>query len=512
MADQFTVGGKVTLDTGQAVAGAKQVEAATQRMASAFNEVAKAEVASAKLAGTHYATLRAQRLGLATDLESVTSRIRAADAATVGSSAAAGAAVGRTGNQLRMAQASAMIFERQMGIQMPRAINAMLARSELIGPILQGAFSIGLIVLFVQNIGSMIESLQTAASAAGGYGEAVRKGFVEAIKASDEALVHFKTIKEGISLVDETNRNLVALELHKNALDMNVNSVRAWGLAMAAVLAMPVTFGASLIPLVKNLKDLYDTNASIEKQQGRLRGQLDTLKDLQEKKNKEDERAAKALHAHAAAAERAAAAHWKLAEAVGGAKLSALVNDIEKGIKAEEDFKLVLRRIFLLLIETADSLLEGVKANNRLAIEAVEEKHDNINKFVNYCLRLLNKYGYPDVKKTCFYYHIIASIDKIADIIKYNARDMQAYKPLLRPETVRLWTSVNRSIRLYYELFYDFSLEKVNALSSNRDAVKTGLTQCLKKIPAEEVLFLTNMKQILEILLDLTEYRMGLEY
>ncbi len=175
----------------------------------------------------------------------------------------------------------------------------------------------------------------------------------------------------------------------------------------------------------------------------------------------------------------------------------------------KEDFKIILRRIFRLINETADQLLEGIKNNDKNLIETVEDQHDNINNFINYCLRLLNKYGYPDVKKTCFYYHVIASLDKIVDILKYNARDLINHKKPITKETIKLWTQINKSIKAYYDLFYKFDMQIINVLERNRTEVKSKLK---KKIPAEELILLTKMVQILEIILDLTDARMGLEY
>lgn len=180
--------------------------------------------------------------------------------------------------------------------------------------------------------------------------------------------------------------------------------------------------------------------------------------------------------------------------------------------ETEEDFKVILRRAFLLMNEAADTLLQGIKKQDFNAVSTIEDMHDNINKFVNFCLRLLNKYGYPDVKKTCVYYHIIASIDKIVDILKYNARDYIKYRKMFSNDTICLMEKINQSIKMYYELFYVFNSEIVNKLSENRDSVKLMINKKVRKIPNEELIFLTNMKQILEIILDLTESRMGLEY
>ncbi|PIZ52496.1 hypothetical protein COY27_00090 [Candidatus Woesearchaeota archaeon CG_4_10_14_0_2_um_filter_33_13] len=187
-----------------------------------------------------------------------------------------------------------------------------------------------------------------------------------------------------------------------------------------------------------------------------------------------------------------------------------IVKSITK--EAEEDFRIVLRRAFLLLKEVSFTYLEGVKNNNHSLIESVEEMHDNINKFVSYSLRLLNKYGYPDVRKTSFYCHIIASIDKIVDVIKYSARDALKYDQKFNKSSVEILEKIHVSILLYYELFYKFDFKKVNELSQNRDHIKSLIVENVKKMPTLELIYVNNMKQILEIILDLTDFRMGLEH
>ncbi|MFH1506533.1 MAG: AbrB/MazE/SpoVT family DNA-binding domain-containing protein [archaeon] len=179
--------------------------------------------------------------------------------------------------------------------------------------------------------------------------------------------------------------------------------------------------------------------------------------------------------------------------------------------EAGEDFKVILRRVFLLINETAESLLEGIKNKDMTLIGTIDTKHDNINKFISYCLRLLNKYGYADVKKTSYFFHIIASLDKIVDVLKYNSRDILNYKKKFAPLTLEIWEDINKSIRWYYEFFYDFKLEKVNRINQNRDAIKNRLRENTERLPNEELMYLTKMVQILETILDLCDFRMGLE-
>ena len=103
-------------------------------------------------------------------------------------------------------------------------------------------------------------------------------------------------------------------------------------------------------------------------------------------------------------------------------------------------------------------------------------------------------------------------LDKIVDILKYNARDALTYKGKYSKETIAICEQVNKSVRAYYELFYTFDHTRVLQLSKNRDHVKVLIKHATRSLPRDDIVYITNMKQILEIILDLTDFRMGLEY
>lgn len=180
--------------------------------------------------------------------------------------------------------------------------------------------------------------------------------------------------------------------------------------------------------------------------------------------------------------------------------------------ETDEDFTMILRRIFLLLKDASESLYFGAKDNNYATIKAIKEKHDTIITFVNYTLRLLNKYGYPDVKKTCCYYHIIASLDQITDILREISDRIIIYNKALHKESIIFLEKIHWSLVTYYKLFYKFSILDIEALSKHRFMFRQLLKQKLKKLPVEEIRFITTLEQIHEILADLVEQRMALEY
>ena len=104
--------------------------------------------------------------------------------------------LGRTGNELRQSTASAMILERMFGISLPRGINTMLARSALIGPLLQYAFSISILALFIANMDKVIAKIREAGDWLGDYTKIYKDAMAEAAKFTKESVENFRAVAE----------------------------------------------------------------------------------------------------------------------------------------------------------------------------------------------------------------------------------------------------------------------------------------------------------------------------
>jgi len=181
----------------------------------------------------------------------------------------------------------------------------------------------------------------------------------------------------------------------------------------------------------------------------------------------------------------------------------------EDTIKA---FDTMLRRIFLLTSETFSELIEGYEKGNLNILETVQAKHDTITKLVSYSQRLLNKVGYQNYKKTDIIYHVLEIIDTILDLAKYNARGIINFKIKASPEGTQICRAIHQQFDLFYDLYYNFTLEKVYELNKNRYFVIKNLEQNQNKIQKNELSILANMEQVLEYILNLTNARIALQY
>lgn len=177
-----------------------------------------------------------------------------------------------------------------------------------------------------------------------------------------------------------------------------------------------------------------------------------------------------------------------------------------------KDFDLILRRIFLLILDASNDLIKGATKTDRYLVESIEEKHNTITKFMANALRLLNKVGYPTHKNTSLLYHIIESLDNINDILKESARDIVNFNIKISKVCENILLRINTSLEDYYKLFYNFDFKLVEKLSSERYKIIEDTKSLSKKLSKEEILLIMNMERIIEEVLDLKVGRMAMEY
>ncbi len=205
-------------------------------------------------------------------------------------------ATGRTSEGIRQAQASAVVLEQQFGVHLPRAINTMLARSELIGPLLSAGFSVTILALFAENIGKVTEKIADTALAVGGYTAEVRSAEAEDAKATQQALTHFRTIATGQALIAQTNVELARLsreqvgwnEQAKRGVEaMNASWIKFLG-PIGTGVALYKAYGASV-------GAAGEKESEAAKLRERLVAQLDQLNTLEIEANKTHNKTAAAL-------------------------------------------------------------------------------------------------------------------------------------------------------------------------------------------------------------------------
>lgn len=141
---------------------------------------------------------------------------------------------------------------------------------------------------------------------------------------------------------------------------------------------------------------------------------------------------------------------------------SCLIKDLTGNNKNE--FDNVLRRIWLLLIDLSNETLNAFRKRDVVMLKEMYLMDYSINKFTNYCLRLLIKRGHTDFKKTPLYYHLIKNLEEIADHYKDLCNFYSNRTKKIDNDLIIILTKVNEHLNEFYELFYKYDEQKIENL------------------------------------------------
>ena len=127
-------------------------------------------------------------------------------------------------------------------------------------------------------------------------------------------------------------------------------------------------------------------------------------------------------------------------------------------------FENSLRRAFILLTSMVAESLEFIKNKDVHNLNDMYFRDRSINKFTNFCSRLLLKNGQFDTKNTAFYYHFIRSFEALAD--QYSLMCTYYAKKLtpVNKEVFEKYKEINSILLRFYEIFYKFDKKELNNL------------------------------------------------
>lgn len=184
----------------------------------------------------------------------------------------------------------------------------------------------------------------------------------------------------------------------------------------------------------------------------------------------------------------------------------------ELGETTYKEFDNALRRIFLLLLSLSEETLNSVKAGSvKDSLKSVHLIDTNIDRFTDFCFRVLNKKGYQDFRKTPTIYSILLLLEMIGDEFKKISIHLIEAKKITN-KTEGLLNIQHRQLRRFYHLFYRFSKEKCSEIYEEDSKGHTYNSDLFESLSTDEKEILHHLKKIGIYLTSLTELRIDLEY
>ncbi len=177
----------------------------------------------------------------------------------------------------------------------------------------------------------------------------------------------------------------------------------------------------------------------------------------------------------------------------------------------DKEFNNALRRIFVLLQTEAESIKDGLSGNTD-SLKSIHIVDTNLDRFEDFCFRVLNKKGYQSVRKTCIMHSVIFTLELLGDEFKKVAvhilEDKGNYTQVIR----KMFRMQTEQMQRFYKLFYKYDRKNTMMIYDKDTEATQCEKECRRKFNDAEVEILHHLKKIGIHLLSLTELKIDLEF
>ncbi len=175
----------------------------------------------------------------------------------------------------------------------------------------------------------------------------------------------------------------------------------------------------------------------------------------------------------------------------------------EMGELSEESYDTVIKRVMHLLQTMSDELCEALK-NKETDLEYLADIENRINKFTDYCYRLLNKKGYKEHEKTPVIYCITYLLESLSDEYERLIEIIIKNKIKFDSDLLSLYEEVNEFHKEFNRFFFNPSVEIAVNLGRDMDKLRKKLDDELSKTKkVKEAIVLKNLENIIRLIMDI---------
>ncbi len=187
----------------------------------------------------------------------------------------------------------------------------------------------------------------------------------------------------------------------------------------------------------------------------------------------------------------------------------------EMGEPTSKEFDNSLRRVFLLIQQMAEETLEALKTNNSKMLTHMHDVDINIDKFHDYCIRILNKIGNKEPRKSELLFSTLFLLELLGDEFKSISHHLlyDFKQDIHFNGVITIAQSIKEQFDLFYNLFYNFDKDKLKHLSEIDMGRYFTVTDTRKKTKDDDVKeIFHHLRVIARYINALTELRIEMEF
>jgi len=171
------------------------------------------------------------------------------------------------------------------------------------------------------------------------------------------------------------------------------------------------------------------------------------------------------------------------------------VRIVSLAYQSPEKYTSVLKRIFHTLESTANSMVEYTKEGLFDELKSVAMRDRSIDKYSDYCRRILNK-GSSEVRLVGPHYYIVEQMEIIGDLYRDFCIEIEKQSKAMSKDLIIGCSKVNSQLKMLYPLVFAFSMKSLREFEKLNEESGFFLEQLQSKIPLAEIRYLCILCQI----------------
>ncbi|MBT3984994.1 AbrB/MazE/SpoVT family DNA-binding domain-containing protein [archaeon] len=151
-----------------------------------------------------------------------------------------------------------------------------------------------------------------------------------------------------------------------------------------------------------------------------------------------------------------------------------------------EKFNIILKKVFFSLEMTIKNIQKEIKTKDFEGLKSTALMDKNIDKYTDFCRRLLNKNIESPYNSNSVYY-ILEEIEIIGDIYKSLCKEIAKNKINLSKELRNLLNETNEFLLDFNNLFFNFNYQKLKKFGEKKEKLDKKINQLYSKVKRKEL-------------------------
>jgi phosphate uptake regulator len=161
------------------------------------------------------------------------------------------------------------------------------------------------------------------------------------------------------------------------------------------------------------------------------------------------------------------------------------------------EFDILFERIWMILLSMAEDITKAIIEKDFSVLESIQSLDKRINKFTNFCIRILQKRSHPDYRNIPVYYRFLRSLEELGDSYKYLMRYCAEERFAVSVEFIDLVKKENEYMKKFHKAFYSPKDRTINSLLLDVSASGIEIAEFTEKKESgmhTSILFMINDK------------------